>query len=587
MNTEIDAQMQSNVGGMLNASFSKEVEDLIQQRYGIDSSTLMNADAFNQGQQLQLQQSVNDGQQQQEQLLMLLKQREQLSNLIQQQNQQPDNRPQQEQPVGQGLSQEALGQLLGSMQDVQDLKGGFESSMRLEPQGESALMGRSGGGSNQGWNDGSQQLAGVSSGNNNNNGNNTIDAASLLGPLLQAVGGLQGANSQGTAEHHLQQIQQLLSAHPILQAAVAAGLQSSSSNNSMQQQGILGGSHHSANLPPASPTVSEGRPPMPNRMGSHGGRAVPNLVASAAANAAKNQQSLRSRRGLPDLSSDPANLGVGASPSPTGKRQADNSSVLSARLLLAPAIKSPRGEGHASPASRRGIPASPTGLLAGELTRLGVQSLPTTPLGSGAGGSVLGSGEEGSWLGSAAHGLEGTSGPSRLHLGESANQRGYGNYGIDGRMKDGSAQVSGVGLDDSGMVVFGAQGGGKGGMEGAGDGLDDGWGGDGLGLDDGRDEDGVEGGRNRQKHSTKPRSVAERLRREKIASRLKKLKDVMPKTDARIDTSGMLEDAVIYIRSLQARCKALERQNAVLTGQVAEYARLVGELPSQHVNGGM
>lgn len=203
--------------------------------------------------------------------------------------------------------------------------------------------------------------------------------------------------------------------------------------------------------------------------------------------------------------------------------------------------------------------------------------------------------ESGAWLGTSVHGVEGTGhGPSRLHLGESAGQggQGYGSF-LDGSgMKDGAGQ----GLDGA-VVVFGSNhGSGKGGSlsAGDGDGLDDGWGGDGLGLDDGRDDGdegdmlkGMDGSRSRPKHSTKPRSVAERLRREKIAARLKKLKEVMPKTDARIDTSGMLEDAVIYIRSLQARCRALERQNAVLTGQVAEYARLVGELPSQNINGGM
>ncbi|GJP46513.1 hypothetical protein CLOM_g5790 [Closterium sp. NIES-68] len=72
-------------------------------------------------------------------------------------------------------------------------------------------------------------------------------------------------------------------------------------------------------------------------------------------------------------------------------------------------------------------------------------------------------------------------------------------------------------------------------------------------------------------YSTKPRSVAERLRREKITVRLQTLKEVLPKMDAKTDTSAMLEDAVVYIQSLQARCKALERQNGALTQQLKDY----------------
>ncbi|GJP33859.1 hypothetical protein CLOM_g18365 [Closterium sp. NIES-68] len=88
-----------------------------------------------------------------------------------------------------------------------------------------------------------------------------------------------------------------------------------------------------------------------------------------------------------------------------------------------------------------------------------------------------------------------------------------------------------------------------------------------------------EGGRGRGRHSTKPRSVAERMRRERISARLKRLKDVMPRTDARTDTAAMLDDAVVYIRSLQMRCAALERQNSVLAKQVADVARARGHSP--------
>lgn len=73
------------------------------------------------------------------------------------------------------------------------------------------------------------------------------------------------------------------------------------------------------------------------------------------------------------------------------------------------------------------------------------------------------------------------------------------------------------------------------------------------------------------KYSSKPRSIAERMRREKITARLQTLKEVLPKMDAKTDTSAMLEDAVVYIQSLQARCKALERHNSSLVGQLRDY----------------
>ncbi|CAI5470205.1 unnamed protein product [Closterium sp. Yama58-4] len=72
----------------------------------------------------------------------------------------------------------------------------------------------------------------------------------------------------------------------------------------------------------------------------------------------------------------------------------------------------------------------------------------------------------------------------------------------------------------------------------------------------------------RQRHSTKPRSVAERKRREKISVRLQQLKDAMPKAEGRLDTASMIEDAVAYIHSLRQRCRALEKHNVQLLAKV-------------------
>ncbi|GJP37336.1 hypothetical protein CLOM_g21756 [Closterium sp. NIES-68] len=81
----------------------------------------------------------------------------------------------------------------------------------------------------------------------------------------------------------------------------------------------------------------------------------------------------------------------------------------------------------------------------------------------------------------------------------------------------------------------------------------------------------------RQRHSTKPRSVAERKRREKISVRLQQLKDAMPKAEGRLDTASMIEDAVAYIQSLRQRCRALEKHNVQLSAKVEHLQERLGE----------
>ncbi|CAI6002565.1 unnamed protein product [Closterium sp. NIES-65] len=312
-------------------------------------------------------------------------------------------------------------------------------------------------------------------------------------------------------------------------------------------------------LPPVSPQVNaRSRPQL-----TAGERPVP-LLGSAAHGA---QSSLRSRRGLPDLSSSLANARPSAvsrlaaatggnPPLSTGKREAEAGMTGgAARWPLSPALKSPRSDGYRSPGGSRvlsAIAASPTG-LASDMAQLRVRSLPTTPLG-----------------GAAPLPLGGSSGEQGYEVASAGGQDGAARDGQEGGMEAGAAHMEEGGGAAAGMGE---------GMEGGGGG-DELYGGDGFGLDEGGDEEadgeggkGGAGGKGRGRHSTKPRSVAERMRRERISARLKRLKDVMPRTDARTDTSAMLDDAVVYIRSLQMRCAALETQNAVLAKQLADAAR--------------
>lgn len=74
--------------------------------------------------------------------------------------------------------------------------------------------------------------------------------------------------------------------------------------------------------------------------------------------------------------------------------------------------------------------------------------------------------------------------------------------------------------------------------------------------------------------ATHPRSIAERVRRNRISERMRKLQDLVPNMDKQTNTADMLDFAVDYIKNLQdqhralsdnrARCKCVNLQRNVL-----------------------
>lgn len=353
----------------------------------------------------------------------------------------------------------------------------------------------------------------------------------------------------------------------------------------------------SAHHLPTSPLSNGSLPPVPSRQQSSlGSRPVP-ILGAPTKSTSSGAPSLWVRRGLPDLPGS-------ATESKTflpGVNKRESDSPL-ARWPLSPAVKSPRSDSQTSPGrSLKMVPISPTMGLSTDLEKMGVNSKPGTPLGSKQGngiepstqlpgdsisGGIFKSGE---WTGNErgfqfaesgrevnAQGLQDT----KVEIEASLNQKANINVGrgegleflkLDQGCDFGLLSVGGIetatsvacDTDEGDLKEEGEDGLGDGRSGGEGEGKE--W-----------DVGGTGGGR--QRHSTKPRSVAERQRRERIAIRLQRLKEVMPKTDARIDTSAMLEDAVVYIRSLQSRCKVLDRQNAVLAAQVMEFKKLTGFL---------
>ncbi|CAI5960357.1 unnamed protein product [Closterium sp. NIES-65] len=252
-------------------------------------------------------------------------------------------------------------------------------------------------------------------------------------------------------------------------------------------------------FPPVSPQVNaRSRPQL-----TAGERPVP-LLGSAAHGA---QSSLRSRRGLPDLSSSLANARPSAvsrlaaatggnPPLSTGKREAEAGMTGgAARWPLSPALKSPRSDGYRSPGGSRvlsAIAASPTG-LASDMAQLRVRSLPTTPLG-GAASLPLGSARGGVGGGvrsaeSAGRGSHsrGSSGEQGYEVASAGGQDGAARDGQEGGMEAGAAHMEEGGGAAAGMGE---------GMEGGGGG-DELYGGDGFGLDEGGGRGGGRGGRQR------------------------------------------------------------------------------------------
>ncbi|CAI6000681.1 unnamed protein product [Closterium sp. NIES-64] len=343
---------------------------------------------------------------------------------------------------------------------------------------------------------------------------------------------------------------------------------------------------------------------------------------------------LRSRRGLPDLHQVRGlNSGHGGGsgspltrPSPSGKRDAEGNLVVSTPGRFSTLGASPRGPLQVAEAQGMGagslagggrvsgdsahLSISPEAVLAAELSKIGVSPAVIAAAAgasgrnvSGGGGGHVGGGmgdasaqwgrgglnpkaRTGSWEGkeggkrhAGAGGFAGSGGMAGLFpqqddsppgaSGSVSSARSLGaQQQIAGGGQQQSLQKQGSGSDYSmdghteGATAFagspGADGGGAGG------------GGTGVNAN-------AHG--NMAGYSTKPRSVAERMRREKITSRLQNLKEVLPKMDAKTDTSAMLEDAVVYIQSLQARCKALERQNGALSQQLRE----IGVTPAPYI----
>ncbi|XP_019449574.1 PREDICTED: transcription factor bHLH130-like isoform X2 [Lupinus angustifolius] len=62
--------------------------------------------------------------------------------------------------------------------------------------------------------------------------------------------------------------------------------------------------------------------------------------------------------------------------------------------------------------------------------------------------------------------------------------------------------------------------------------------------------------------ATHPRSIAERERRTRISSRMKKLQDLFPKSDKQTNTADMLDLAVQYIKDLKKQVKILTNTKA-------------------------
>ncbi|KAK9736005.1 hypothetical protein RND81_04G244100 [Saponaria officinalis] len=65
--------------------------------------------------------------------------------------------------------------------------------------------------------------------------------------------------------------------------------------------------------------------------------------------------------------------------------------------------------------------------------------------------------------------------------------------------------------------------------------------------------------------ATHPRSIAERVRKNKISERMRKLQDLVPNMDKQTNTADMLDLAVDYIRDLQTQVKNLHGNRAKCT----------------------
>ncbi|XP_068650586.1 transcription factor UNE12-like isoform X3 [Aristolochia californica] len=87
--------------------------------------------------------------------------------------------------------------------------------------------------------------------------------------------------------------------------------------------------------------------------------------------------------------------------------------------------------------------------------------------------------------------------------------------------------------------------------------------------------------RARRGQATDPHSIAERLRRERIAERMKALQELVPNSN-KTDRAAMLDEIVDYVKFLRLQVKVLSMSRLGAAGAVAQ---LVADIPLQSVEG--
>uniref|UniRef100_A0A5B6YWU4 Putative transcription factor UNE12-like isoform X1 n=1 Tax=Davidia involucrata TaxID=16924 RepID=A0A5B6YWU4_DAVIN len=87
--------------------------------------------------------------------------------------------------------------------------------------------------------------------------------------------------------------------------------------------------------------------------------------------------------------------------------------------------------------------------------------------------------------------------------------------------------------------------------------------------------------RARRGQATDPHSIAERLRRERIAERMKALQELVPSAN-KTDRAAMLDEIVDYVKFLRLQVKVLSMSRLGGTGAVAQ---LVSDVPLSSVEG--
>ncbi|KAK4596714.1 hypothetical protein RGQ29_014662 [Quercus rubra] len=87
--------------------------------------------------------------------------------------------------------------------------------------------------------------------------------------------------------------------------------------------------------------------------------------------------------------------------------------------------------------------------------------------------------------------------------------------------------------------------------------------------------------RARRGQATDPHSIAERLRRERIAERMKALQELVPSAN-KTDRAAMLDEIVDYVKFLRLQVKVLSMSRLGGAGAVAQ---LVADVPLSSVEG--